>query len=206
MRKIAILMSLSILLMSFQCDNDLSPHDNYEFNEFKVNITAKSNFKKNDTIWVEGTISSNVYDKAVRDSTFYDAGFSPAISFYKLIEPKESIINSKDALDKIEIIYDMNKISFLDRCENSTFFPQADLSNDKKFYKYKVGFKLLTEGDYIINFWADSRIINSNLNEHILDEYKLTQLDTKIGFDSCGETSYRAFEDETRNEYFFTVE
>ncbi|MHB0756962.1 hypothetical protein [Polaribacter sp. M15] len=206
MKKIITLFALSILLMAFQCEDEPSVYENYEFNKIKVNITPKSSFKKSDTIWIEGIVSSNVYDKIIQDSIFYEIGFSPAISLYKLVKPENNATNSKDAVDKFEIIYDTNKISFLGRCENSTFFPETELSDNEKNYKYKLGLKPLLKGDYIINFWNDSKILNTNLNDYILNDYRLINLDTKIGFNSCGRTSYKSFENENTREYFFTVE
>jgi hypothetical protein len=187
--------------MAFQCDDELS--DTIEFNSYSVKVTSKSTFSLTETIWIEGSISSKAYNLSTNDSIFNENNNGNVISIFKFITPTENF-NSKDAIDNFEIIYDKGTASFLPSCENAQMTINADLNADKSFYTYRIGIKPKFKGDYIINFF-DSNIRNQNKNISIASNYPLERHPNQIGFDRCGLGSWLDI-DQSKNEYFFTVE
>lgn len=60
MKKIIILLCIVPLLMATQCEEDSVP--TIFRNNFKVKIINQSNLSVDDTIWIEGRVSSEVYN------------------------------------------------------------------------------------------------------------------------------------------------
>jgi len=194
------LMALSLLLMSFQCHED--DHDFFQ-NNFKVLITAQSHYTVNDTVWIEGVISSKVFDATINDSIPLDSAPFTSFSVLQLTTPNRDS-NAKDALDKFETVSDIGEISFGQLCANADVFLAAKLSSDQRFYRYRVGLKTLNSGDYVFVLGTETQLVNENRNESIIANYPITIHPNQLGLDRCGNLSW-LFVDESEHEYYFTV-
>jgi hypothetical protein len=195
------LIIIAPLLLAFQCDDEME--STIRFNDFNVNITPQSSFSINDTIWLNGIISSKVYDIAINDSIFYDIPQGDVLSIMKFIEPTQSS-NCKDAIDKFELINEVGEISFLPICENAQMTVHSEISIDNLSYRYRIGLKALVTGDFVIS-WQNSTIDNENRNEYIIENYPIEYHQNQIGFDKCGNVSWR-YLNESEREYYFSVE
>ena len=200
-KKLIKFILLAPLLMAFQCDDEVE--SSLRYNDYKVKATSKATFSLNNTIWIEGVISSKAYDLAVKDSVFNDNQLGDIFSIFKFIEPTQ-ISNSKDAIDNFELIFDVGEFYFLSACENAQMTAIPELDNDGLFYRYRIGLKPKATGDYLIS-WQNGIIQNENRNEFIIDSYRIQNNSNEIGFDRCGSVSSRLL-NESKKEYFFSVE
>lgn len=202
MKKVWKIFVLAPLLMAFQCGED-EIESTLVFDVYKVNITPAAVFSANDTIWISGKISSNVFDTAVNDSVF---NFTPQIddiAVYKFIQPT-TVANSKDGLDQFELIIDRGNVSFLRSCENAQMQIVSELELNEMFYSYRVGQKPLSVGDYVISL-RNGLLQNANRNTEIIGNYPIQNHPNQIGFDTCGRVSWR-FLNESDREFYFSVE
>lgn len=201
-KKFLKLILVAPLLMAFQCEDDFD-ESTLVFNSFKVNITAQSNFSLNDTIWITGRTSSNVFDLALNDSIFAENPRSDVFSIYKFMEPNE-VSNCKDAINAFDLRFDSGQFSALPSCENAQLQVIPELENNNIFYTYRIGLKPNFTGDYVIS-WEDAIIGNLDRNEFIINNYPIANHPNQIGFNSCNNVSWR-FLNESQGEYYFTVE
>jgi hypothetical protein len=200
-KKIIKLLILAPILMAFQCDDEIE--SSIELNDYKVNITAASSFSLDDTIWIEGKISSQVYDAALKDSIFNNSPQIDVFSVYQFIKPTKNS-NCIDAIDKFEVIFDIGEYSFLPNCENSQITALPELDKNSSFYTYRIGFKPLVSGDFVVS-WNNGVIQNKNRNEFIIDDYMIDNHPNQIGFNSCNNVSWR-YLNESDKEYYFNIE
>jgi hypothetical protein len=192
---------LAPLLMAFQCEDDLLSA--IETNPYSIKITPKKSFFLSDTIWIEGKVSSKVFDTAINDSVFNDNNQGNQFSIYKFMTPTEHS-NAKDAIDKFELIYDIGEYDFLPSCENAQLSASATLDADGLFYTYRLGLKPKFTGDYIIN-GLEGRIQNVERHLSIANNYPIERHPNQIGFLKCENVSWLYIDDSTR-EFLFTVE
>jgi hypothetical protein len=195
------LLLLSPLLMAFQCEEDLDPQ--YAFNTHKVSISSDSNYSLNDTIWIEGKVSSLVLDLNSNDSIFDIEPQADDFSVFKFIPPTE-VSNCKDALDHFELIFDTGDYSFIPACENADVVARPELESNEAFYSYRIGLRTLNPGDYVIS-WRNATIGNEMRHAFIGEDYPIENFPDQIGFDRCGRSSWR-FINESDREYYFRVE
>jgi hypothetical protein len=172
-------------------------------NFYKVSLTSKTNFKiYSDTIWIDGIVSSKVFDESIKDSIFSEIPIRDVISIYKFVSPTRDY-NCVDAIDKFELIDDFNGIVFFESCENGTIIKNSNLSSNSLFFKYRLGLIPKYLGSYIVKF-QNSKIQNINRNTNISENYPISSLPKEIGFNSCGKLSWRKL-NESEGEYFFNV-
>ena len=193
---------LAPFLMATQCDDD-EIESSYVFNNYKINVTPQSSFSINDTIWLDGKISSMVFDTAINDSVFTGWSQGDEISVMKFIQPTQSS-NCKDAINNFELITEIGGLSFLPVCENGQMTAHSEISTDNSFYSYRIGLKALNIGDFVLS-WNHSSLYNENRNEYILDEYPLEYHPNQLGFNKCGNVSWR-FVNESNKEFYFRIE
>lgn len=187
-------------LMAFQCDDE--PENTLVFNTYKVKVTPQASFSINDTIWLTGIISANVYDLAINDSIFYDRAQKDVLSVMQFIEPTQTS-NCVGAIDKFELLNEIGNTNFLS-CENAQLTANPEITEDSLSYKYKIGLKALQAGDFVIS-WQDSKLGNQNRNTHIIDTYPIEHHQNQIGFNTCGKVSWREL-DESEREFYFSVD
>lgn len=202
LNKILKLIILAPLLIATTCE------DNFEkstliFNVYKAKITPESSFSINDTIWISAKVSSYVFDESVNDSIFIDNAQTDDFSIYKFIEPTE-VTNCKDAIDSFELLIDRGQFSFIPSCENGLLQAFPELDNNNAFYSYRIGLKPTVTGDYVIS-WRNGILQNSNRNEFIIAKYPIKNHPNQIGFNSCGNVSWR-YLNESDKEFYFTIE
>jgi hypothetical protein len=196
------LIFLTPFLMAFQCDDEIE--STFIFNNYTVSVTPQSNFLVDNIIWINGSVSSKVYDLETNDSIFLDNwSQGDQFSIMKFIEPTQSS-NCIDAINNFELIIDVGDFSFLPSCENAEMTAQSELSIDTLSYTYRIGLKALASGDYVIS-WNNSTINNENRNEYIINNYPLENFPNQIGFDKCGNVSWRLL-NESEREFYFSVE
>ncbi|MBC3845999.1 hypothetical protein H8K90_06390 [Winogradskyella echinorum] len=202
MKKIFKIILFTPFLLAMQCDDD-STESTLIFNDYNVYITPQSSFSVNDTIWLEGIVSSKAYDLAINDSIIANRSTGDTFSIMKFIEPTQSS-NCKDAIDKFELIYNIGLSTFLPICENAQMTLHSEISNDNLSYKYKIGLKALDPGDYVVS-WQNSIVKNENRNEYIIENYPIEHHANQIGYNKCGNVSWR-FLNESDKEYYFSIE
>ncbi len=191
------------LLMAFKCYNDDDLPGTQIFNNYKINVTPQSSFSINDTIWLNGKVSSMVFDIAVNDSIFPGRSQGDEILVMKFIQPTQSF-NCEDAIDNFELITELGFLSFLPVCENGQMTAESMISADGSYYSYRIGLKALNIGDYVIS-WNHSTVTNQNRNEYILNDYQLEFRPNQLGFNKCGYGSSKSAI-ESESEFYFRVE
>lgn len=203
-KKIKIFL-LAPILMAFQCSDDDNFSNTKIFNNYNVEITPQSSFSINDTIWINGKISSMVFDTEINDSIFSNPPLSDAILVMKFIAPtNSSSFNCKDAIDKFELIPELGGLTFLPVCENAQMSTHSELSADSTYYSHRIGLKPLYTGDYVLS-WHSSSLTNQNRNEYIFYEYQLDLFPNDLGFNKCGSQSWiNAVESD--HQFYFRVE
>ncbi|AFL81559.1 hypothetical protein Aeqsu_2096 [Aequorivita sublithincola DSM 14238] len=192
------LLVLSFFLMAFQCDDE----DELIYNNFKISVTPQATFSLQDTIWIEGKISSKIYNADTNDSIPY---INPPIQevFYvmKLIDSNLNA-NSEGALEQFGIINNLGE-SFPWRCDKSDLRIESVLNSQGDSYSFKIGFVPLQKADYVFSF-TEGKLTNPERNENIAQDYLLSSRPDAIGFERCGEYSYRIL-NETDREFYFSV-
>lgn len=188
--------------MGTTCEDELEESP-LVFNVYSAKVTPRSSFSVNDTIWISGKISSNVFDKSVNDSIFNDDPQTDDFSIYKFIEPTK-VSNCKGAIDSFELIMNRGQLPFISSCENSKLHAFPELENNNVFYSYRIGLKPKNIGDYVIS-WRNGILQNSKKNESIIESYPIENHPNQIGFNSCGNVSWR-YLNESDKEYYFTIE
>lgn len=189
------------LLMAFQCEDEIE--STLVFNNYKVNITPQTPFSTNDTIWIMGITSSKAYDLEINDSIFSERFAGDVFSIMKFIQPTQTS-NCIDAIDNFELINVIGGITFLPVCENAQITAHPEITFDSLSYRYKIGLKPLNQGDFVVS-WQDSKINNSDRNEYIIDNYPIDNFPNQIGFNKCGNVSWR-YLNESEREFYFIVE
>ncbi len=199
-RKYLIFLFLPFL-MAFQCEEDEEP--SYSFNTFRVQISPESNFSLNDTIWVEGLVSSQVLDLETNDSI---TGIDPQtdnFGVFKFINPTD-ISNCQDAIDQFELVLDIGDTFGIPVCENADVLALPELDSDETSFRYRIGFKPITTGDFVFSF-RNAELRNTARNEVIIEDYPITNFPGQIGFQRCERVSWRILS-ESEREYYFSVQ
>ena len=173
--------------MATQCEEDRE--QTIFGNNFKVKITNQSNLSVDDTIWIEGRVSSKVYNSQIGDSTFADYPEGLQISIYKFTTPTQNY-NAKDAIDKFDLIYPNQLIDFLGVCNNSTMTVTPTLNSTGNLYKFKFGLKAKSSGDFIIKFPYKQSIENAERNLSLINNYPSPNNNYLLGFNSCGSSTW----------------
>ena len=199
--KLIHFVALSLLLMSFQCDDEIA--SSIEYNTYKVQIASKASFSTNDTIWITGKVSSKAFDTVINDSIFNNDIQANQLAIFKFITPTE-FSNAKDAIDSFELIYDIGSYSFLPICENAQVSAMPVLNSAGTFYTYRLGLKPKFSGDYIVSF-LDGAIQNIDKNIAVAENYSIERYPNQLGFLKCTNVSWLNIDDSTR-EIIFSVE
>ncbi|GGW69811.1 hypothetical protein DFQ11_10611 [Winogradskyella epiphytica] len=196
------LVIIAPLLIATTCEND-PIEDRLVHNVYKANVSQEYSYSLNDTIWIEGRISNQVFNATENDSIFLEEPYPDDLSIYKFIEPT-TVSNCKDAIDAFEVILDQGQLSFLPSCENGKLQAYPEFEENVDFYTYRIGLKPTTQGDFVIS-WRDGLLQNLERHEFIADNYPIEDHPNQIGFNSCGEVSFR-YLNESDREFYFTVE
>ncbi|MFC5194297.1 hypothetical protein ACFPH8_03045 [Bizionia hallyeonensis] len=189
-------------LVATTCEDDLEA-DKLVYNVYKANVSTDYSYSINDTIWISGKISSNLFNASINDSIFMEIPQSDHFSIYKFIEPT-NVSNCQDAIDSFELVRTNGQLTFSNYCENGTIIAFPELENNREFYSYRIGLKPKFNGDYVIS-WRNGMLQNSNRNEFIIENYPIENFPNQIGFNSCGDVSWR-YLNESDKEYYFKVE
>jgi hypothetical protein len=187
--------------MAFQCEEELDVSTTIP-NTFEVTVTQAQTFALTDIIWIEGKVSTSIFDTAVDDFIFNENPETDFFSIYKLIQPVQ-LANSRDAIDKFELVFESGAFDFLPSCSNATMIAFPELEENNEFYSYRIGLKPLEAGDYVIS-WKNATLQNTDRNEFIINAYSNPNDPNIIGFDNCGIVSTR-FLNESEREFYFAV-
>ncbi|SEA55295.1 hypothetical protein [Bizionia paragorgiae] len=95
-------------------------------------------------------------------------------------------------------------LSFLPSCENGQMTVHSELSTDGSFYSYRIGLKALHLGDFVLSCNHSFLTIDQR-NEFIFDDYPIELHPNQLGFNKCGNISWR-FVNESPKEFYFRVE
>lgn len=206
-KNILRILVLTQLLMAFQCDED-EIVDGQIFNNFKVRISEGSDFSTGDTIWLDGRVSSRVFDEATGDSiVFQEYNLNDFLSVLKLKEAENNNGNSIDALDHFTIIDAIGETSSSGYfCENSELNITSSLSNDGESFQYRIGLIPNLIGDYVLSWNFESTILNENRNLMIIDNYPVEGYERALDFNKCGSRSTLPNVNNSERELFFTIQ
>ena len=201
MRKVILLLVILPFVTAMQCDEDTE--SNLYLNNFKASVTPQMHFNVNDVIWINGRVSSKAFNTTSNDSVIYTENIADEFSILKCIVPNQNS-NCKDAIDKFQLINEIGTVSLTGYCQNADLSIYPVLSQDQLSYKYKLGLKALSPGDYVISWTNETKLTNTDLNESIITNYPLPYHPNQIGFDKCGNTSWK-YLNQSNQEFYFTV-
>ncbi|WP_299679809.1 hypothetical protein [uncultured Dokdonia sp.] len=201
-KSLSMLFVLSLLLMSFQCEDE--PSEVIITNNFKATI-SDIDLSLNDTLWITGRVSSQAFNETLGDSIPNDFNNGDLVSIYKL-RPAMDQSNSVDAINNFEIIEEVGQTSRLGACPNGGLAIEGTLSEDSSEYRYKIGLKPVVEGDYVLSWNFDTSITNTDRNTEILSNYPVDGNPNTLEFDNCGIVSTLPNIDASTKLYFFSVD
>ena len=197
-----LLFVLSVFLMSFQCDDEVE--GTIVTNNFKATV-SDATISVNDTLWIKGKVSSQAFDEAIGDSIPNNLPNGDVFSLYKLRSTSNEG-NSIDAVNDFEIIQETGQFSTINSCPNAGLVIESALSDDSSEYIYRMGFKSLNEGDYVLLWDSGTTITNEDRNTEILTNYPVDGSIKTIEFNRCGIISSLLNIDTSDRLYFFSVE
>ncbi|MFC4634133.1 hypothetical protein ACFO3O_09465 [Dokdonia ponticola] len=200
-KSLFILFAFSLLLMSFQCDDE--PSEVIINNNFEATVSNGS-ITLNDTLWITGRVSSQAFNETLGDSIPSDFN-RDLISIYRL-RSADNQSNSVDAINNFEIIEKVGQTSPLGACPNGGLSIEGILSDDSSEYIYRIGLKPTIEGDFVLNWDFDTSLTNIDRNTEILSNYPVDGNPNTIEFDNCGIVSTLPNIDTSDQLYFFSVE
>lgn len=201
-KNFSILFILSLLLMSFQCEDE--PSEVIIANNFKATVST-GNLSINDTLWITGNVSSQAFNETLGDSIPNDFNSVDLVSIYRL-RPATNQSNSVDAINNFEIIEELGQTSRLGACPNGGLSIQGVLTEDNSEYRYKIGLKPVINGDFLLSWNFDTTINNIERNTEILSNYPVDGNTNTIEFDNCGIVSTLLDIETSDKLYFFSVE
>lgn len=197
-----MLFAFSLLLMSFQCDDESS--EVIITNNFKTTVSA-ADITLNDTLWISGRVSSQAFNETLGDSIPSDFNNGDLVSIYRL-RPADNQSNSVDAINNFEIIEEVGQTSPLGACPNGGLSIEGVLSDNSTQYRYTIGLKPTVQGDYVLLWDTDSNLTNIDRNTEILSNYPVDGNPNSIEFDNCGIVSTLPNIETSDQLYFFSVE
>ena len=89
-------------------------------------------------------------------------------------------------------------------CENADVLALPELDSDEASYRYRIGFKPLSTGDFVFSF-RNAELRNTERNEAIIENYPIANFPGQIGFQRCERVSWRILS-ESEREYYFSVQ
>jgi hypothetical protein len=195
-----IVMILGVMSMAILCEKFCYRHPN----KFEVSISSKDSFSLKDTIWVEGYVSSNVYDDCENDSVPYTTSMHNG---FKVLRLTKDLVyrkyNSYLSIENFNFIL-RKGISFTNnKCAISI---EADSNNIQKINSYKMGLIPKEKGDYFIHFYFTEQTINSNNSIHIFKNYELKGFSNELHYLDCNNQLIILNANSKNDIYFFRVE
>lgn len=203
--KALLVCSLSLLLMAFQCEEDLLEGP-FVYNPTKVSISPGPQFGIGDTLWISGEVSSMIFDEGLQDSVMNpNESVSDVISVLRL-RPRSGQSNTLEAIGEFGLVTRWGSIDFLGACPESDLIAIAPLTENGEHFAYEIGLIPKNSGNFVLS-WVEPAILrNNDLNAQILTQYPLDGDRDAIGLNKCGITSTRLNITESRREFFFSVQ
>ena len=203
-RKLAVVCSFSILLMSFQCDKeDIA---NLIYPKTKITISEGAVFTTKDTLWIKGVATTMLYDVDTQDSIpNTNESLQEVISILRL-RPAERTSNSTDAVKDFELVARIGTIDFLGACPEADIIPNGPRTANGTSYRYEIGLVPKSSGDFTLNWNTGAVFNNRSINLEILEKYPINGDNKKLGLTKCGITSTLLEVDNSKSAYFFRVE
>lgn len=203
-RKLAVVCSFSLLLMSFQCDTD--DIANLIYPKTKVTISEGTVFTANDTIWITGVATTLIYDVDAQDSIpNVNQSLQEVISVLRL-RPAERNSNSIDAVKDFELVSRIGTIDFLGACPEADIIPNGPRMANETSYRYEIGLVPKSSGDFALNWNTGAVFNNRSINLEILEKYPINGDNNQLGLTKCGITSTLLEVDNSKSTYFFSVD
>ena len=205
-KKILMSLALAPLLLAFQCEEE-ELMNRQIFNNFKVQISVNSTFAINDTIWLDGRVSTRVFDEATGDSiVFQEYNLNDFLSVLKLKESQNNNGNSVDALDHFAIVSQIGTTSSDFFCENSELSITSEISDDGSNFIYRIGLIPNALGDFVLSWNFESTILNDSRNLEIIDNYPVEGFERALDFNRCGRRTTLPNINNSEKEFFFSVQ
>lgn len=203
-RKTLVLLAACPLFMAVLCEKEeVGPL--LISNETKVRITEASNFSIGDTLWIQGNVSSMLFNQDTGDSIMNTNEFIGDIVSVMRLKESVNRSNTVEAIAEFEIVPDIGSVDFLGACPTSELIAQGPLSTDGQEYKYKIGLIPANSGDFVLSWLQPARLKNSNLNTQILESYPVNGNMNYLGLMKCGITYTIEDVNANRREFFFSV-
>ena len=203
-KKLLLVCSCFLLLMSFQCDKEEYPVLTNP--ETKVTLSEAAVFSTNDTLWITGVASTMVYNEDTQDSIpNTNENLSEVISVLRL-QPENRTSNTTDAVNDFELITRTGTIDFLGACPEADIIANGPRTANGMSYSYEIGLVPKNTGDFALNWVLGASLTNGNLNLEILEKYPIDGDTNQLGLTKCGITSTLLNVSASKRAYFFTVE
>jgi len=201
MKRVIMLLVLLPFLTAMTCDNDYDPENAPISKIFKVSVSPESTFTLQDTIWVEGIATSRFFDATTNDSiSTTDKKVQSRLNIYKFVQPNP-YLTAEGAVNKFKIISITGEFEPMSYCKNSNLQIFGELVPDAQYFSYKIGFKPLQTGDYIVDAF-DGIMTNTNRHTEIAEDYPLYNHPDLILLDCSGAIGLKP---ESARAYFFKV-
>jgi len=198
------IISIAPLLMAIQCeDDDFCGFDSFEGYPLSLE-NAKASYAINDTIWVNGSTSSEQPffcegDEELQinldQNTFQDA-------FFPLKLANSDRTNAVVATADFDFVIDLGDGYDPDFCLDS-YFVLPNLTQNQEQYQFRVGIVPKALGSYAITSVFSSVFIDTtNLNLEVFQAFD--GFEDSIKFENCGDIYTRRNSD--LSNFFFTVD
>ncbi|MET1260728.1 hypothetical protein ABV409_15375 [Flagellimonas sp. DF-77] len=206
-RKLGLLLATTPLFLAALCDPaDELIGPSLERNAFKVRISEAFTYAVNDTLWINGKVSSMLVNSDTGDSVpSMEPSTRDIISVMRLVQG-DDFSNTEEALDQFSAIASIGSTDVLGACPESELIAIAPIAASEAEFEYRVGLVALAPGDYVLSWLEPVRLRNGNLNTELLDNYPVSGRDDYLGLTKCGVGYSVENVSQERRSFFFTVE
>lgn len=206
-RKLAVLSSMSLMLMAFQCDDDSCDFET--FGGYKISVENNNrSYAVDDTFYLTASTPPRLtnYCDGSQASAFINEPerFFDGFFFVKLKEPTDLPLpyNGDVAKNNFELALEIGNEYNRDLCESNKLFELLPaLTIDQTLFQYKLAITPKIPGDYALTIAYYGTFTEvTDTHQDILNPYSET---ATLRFMGCNDRIYeRSWNDET---FYFTV-
>ncbi|WP_394750896.1 hypothetical protein [Spongiimicrobium salis] len=205
--KIALLLvGLSPLLLAILCEEEDLGLEIGPRNKTAVTLSAGPIFSVNDTLWINGKVSSMIATGTPGDSIANENAFIRDIISVMRLKTADRNSNTREAVDEFQWVTRIGSIDFLGACPDSELIAQGPLTENGQEYEYEIGLVPVNRGDFVLSWLEPVAIRNTNLNTELLEQYQLEDNPNALGLTKCGITSTIPSVQQSKGEFFFSVD
>ena len=203
-RTTLLLVTASQLFMAVLCEREEIGQVTTR-NPFTVTVSNEANFSINDTLWITGRVSSQLFNETTGDSVMNTNQFTRDIISVMRLKTAAENTNTVEALEEFELVAEVGTTDFLGRCPESELIAQAPLAENGQQYAYRIGLVALNSGDFVLSWVEPVTLVNERLNTQILENYPINSRSNKLGLLKCGVGNFIEDVNTDRRSFFFEV-